>query len=189
MDSHSYGRTRCPRREIGGVWSIIYGVCQCDWHSDWAQRQLVSIESTSTARGGLSPAGSRGDSGGGGARERLGGLREVRDGEKRVLVEDLAVQEPLKEVPRHWCLEALGKLSGSGGWLGAGGGRGRGRGLDLGVGLSGVPRSRHLCPEAMLRDMVRVWMRSRWSKGVERGASEYKPRARIASYVFDIKVW
>lgn len=37
------------------------------------------------------------------------GIREVGDGEKGVLVEDLAVKEPLQEVPRHWCLEAIGK--------------------------------------------------------------------------------
>lgn len=59
-------------------------------------------------------------------------------------------------------------------------------GSGSGSGSEG-PRSRHLCPEAVLR--VMVWMRSRCSERVGRGASEYKPRARIASYVFDIKVW
>lgn len=39
----------------------------------------------------------------------MGGIREVGDGEKRVLVEDFAVKEPLQEVPRHWCLQAIGK--------------------------------------------------------------------------------
>lgn len=29
-------------------------------------------------------------------------VREVGDGEKGVLVEDVAVKEPLQEVPRHW---------------------------------------------------------------------------------------
>lgn len=30
------------------------------------------------------------------------GIRKVGDGEERVLVEDVAVKEPLQEVPRHW---------------------------------------------------------------------------------------
>lgn len=30
------------------------------------------------------------------------GIRKVGDGEKGVLVEDVAVKEPLQEVPRHW---------------------------------------------------------------------------------------
>lgn len=53
-----------------------------------------------------------------------GGIREVRDGEKGVLVEDFAVKEPLQEVPRHW---SFGKLSESGDeWVGRGrGGRSR----------------------------------------------------------------
>ncbi len=29
-------------------------------------------------------------------------VREVRDGEKGVLVEDIALEEPLQQVPRHW---------------------------------------------------------------------------------------
>lgn len=32
----------------------------------------------------------------------LDDVREVGDGEKGVLVEDVAVKEPLEEVPRHW---------------------------------------------------------------------------------------
>lgn len=31
-----------------------------------------------------------------------GPLREVGDGEKGVLVEDVALEEPLQQVPRHW---------------------------------------------------------------------------------------
>lgn len=41
-----------------------------------------------------------------------GSIREVGDGEKGVLVEDLAVQEPLEEVPRHWYLKAPGEAGG-----------------------------------------------------------------------------
>lgn len=53
-----------------------------------------------------------------------GTIREVGDGEKGVLVKDLAVQEPLKEVPRHWCFEAPGKQDGvrGGFWVWNGGG-------------------------------------------------------------------
>lgn len=43
------------------------------------------------------------------ARGRAAGVREVGDGEEWVLVEDLAVKEPLQEVPRHWCWQALGR--------------------------------------------------------------------------------
>lgn len=45
---------------------------------------------------------------GAGAKREAGGIREVGDGEKGVLVEDFAVKEPLQEVPRHWCLQAIG---------------------------------------------------------------------------------
>lgn len=98
-----------------------------------------------------------------------GSIREVGDGEKGVLVEDFAVQEPLEEVPRHWCLEAPRKRLAA--W-------GTDSGSGSGVGTARA-RGGYGHPDAGLRARV---------KGVVRGASEYKPRARIASHMFDIKV-
>jgi hypothetical protein len=38
-------------------------------------------------------------------------LREVGYRKERVLIEDIALDEPLKQIPRHWCLaETAGVL-------------------------------------------------------------------------------
>ena len=60
--------------------------------------------------------------------------REVRHGEEGVLVEDVALEEPLQQVPRHWLRRRWGALLG---WADGLGGRRRG---DLKVGEGGRTR-------------------------------------------------
>ncbi len=37
-------------------------------------------------------------------------LREVGYRKERVLVKDIALDEPLKQIPRHWCLAGTGPI-------------------------------------------------------------------------------
>lgn len=90
----AYGRTRCPRRGTGGAWSIV-----CDGSQRGRRSGCARGRGSASYRQDEDTAGLRAGQ----------GVREVRDGEEGVLVEDLAVKEPLQEVPRHWCWRALGK--------------------------------------------------------------------------------
>ena len=79
------GRTRCPRKGTGAACCTVHNGCRRDPHT-----ACKGVHQLAFYNQGLSIW--------------AVGSREVRDGEEGILIEYVALEEPLEQFPRHWAV-------------------------------------------------------------------------------------